>query len=294
MNDINNNKILSCAEINQSDIVDYLSAIGYLPAKIQGNNYWYLSPFRDEKTASFKVNRKLNRWWDFGTGQGKTLVDFGILFHNCTIKELMVRLSEHSFEPTNVPPKLITTEQITDCAIYNIKIFPIGSSALIRYLQERRIPLSVAHLYCGQANYSVKQREYTAISFKNIAGGYELRNKYFKGSNSPKAISFINNQNSKELCVFEGFFDFLTYCVIFYNSSAELPDFLILNSLSFFSSSITRMIKYKKVNLFLDNDVSGKKCTQKVLQLSDAFIDQSALYEGHTDLNSWLCGAKNI
>ncbi len=52
------------------DMVEYLQKLGYQPQKIRNNDYWYLSPLRDEKTASFKVNRKLNAWYDFGLGQG--------------------------------------------------------------------------------------------------------------------------------------------------------------------------------------------------------------------------------
>ena len=38
------------------DIVDYLSEAGHLPQKVSGNHYWYYSPFRNERTPSFKVN----------------------------------------------------------------------------------------------------------------------------------------------------------------------------------------------------------------------------------------------
>ncbi|MDQ6845614.1 MAG: CHC2 zinc finger domain-containing protein [Bacteroidota bacterium] len=69
-----NNK-LNCVAANRIDLVDYLSNLGYRPQKIKNNDYWYLSPLRNEKTASFKVNRKLNVWFDFGEGNGGDLVD---------------------------------------------------------------------------------------------------------------------------------------------------------------------------------------------------------------------------
>ena len=59
-------------------MVDYLEKLGYMPQKIRGNDYWYLSPFRQEKEPSFKVNRKLNAWYDHGTGRGGNIVDFGM------------------------------------------------------------------------------------------------------------------------------------------------------------------------------------------------------------------------
>ncbi len=52
-------------------------------------------PLREEKTPSFKVNRKLNRWYDHGLGKGSNLVDFGILYNKCTIGEFMQKLSSN-------------------------------------------------------------------------------------------------------------------------------------------------------------------------------------------------------
>jgi DNA primase len=69
----------SCTEARQMDIVSYLSTLGYEPAKIRNFDYWYLSPLRSEKTPSFKVNRKLNLWYDHGIGKGGNVIDFAIL-----------------------------------------------------------------------------------------------------------------------------------------------------------------------------------------------------------------------
>lgn len=49
---------IMCEQANQMDVVDYLEKLDHIPKKIRNNDYWYLSPLRDEKTPSFKVNRK--------------------------------------------------------------------------------------------------------------------------------------------------------------------------------------------------------------------------------------------
>ena len=61
---------LSIDEARQIDMVEYLSKLGHSPSKIKNFDYWYLSPLREEKTPSFKVNRKLNCWYDHGIGKG--------------------------------------------------------------------------------------------------------------------------------------------------------------------------------------------------------------------------------
>jgi DNA primase len=71
-----------CKTAKELPIIDYLEQCGIQPQRIKGNNYWYLSPLREEQTASFKVNTKLNAWMDFGEGIGGNLID---LAYVCTI-----------------------------------------------------------------------------------------------------------------------------------------------------------------------------------------------------------------
>ena len=84
------NNLPTVEEVKNTDMVDYLSSLGFKPAKVTRNDYWYISPFREETTPSFKVNRNINRWYDFGEGKGGNIVDFGVLYHNCSVKELLI------------------------------------------------------------------------------------------------------------------------------------------------------------------------------------------------------------
>src|SRR5829696_1689253 len=104
-------RMILCAQANGFDLVDYLLQLGYKPQKIRGDDWWYLSPLRQEKMPSFKVDRKLNLWYDHGIGKGGNLVDFGVLFFRCSVKEFLQKLTERpgqnfSFHPpvSSVPP----------------------------------------------------------------------------------------------------------------------------------------------------------------------------------------------
>ena len=44
---------------------DFLESLGHSPVRRKGNVLWYLSPLREERTASFKVDTGLNSWYDF-------------------------------------------------------------------------------------------------------------------------------------------------------------------------------------------------------------------------------------
>ena len=76
---------MNCEQANQIDLVDYLQALGFNPQKIRREDYWYLSPFRKENEASFKVNKHKNIWYDHGLGKGGSLIDFAMEFYHCNV-----------------------------------------------------------------------------------------------------------------------------------------------------------------------------------------------------------------
>ena len=164
--------------------------------KIRNNDYWYLSPLREEKEASFKVNRKLNVWYDHGLGQGGNIIDFGILYHHCSFKEAMEKLQEiFSFHPQipTVQQHYSGTQNGRDNALEPaIKVIaakPITHPVLCRYLESRKIPLEIAEKYCKEIDFELHNKKYFAIGFENNSGGFELRNEHFKGSSSPKNVT---------------------------------------------------------------------------------------------------------
>src|SRR5690348_1683909 len=93
-------KQLSCEQAKQIDIVDYLSSLNHHPQRVHHQDYWYLSPLREERTASFKVNRTLNVWFDFGIGKGGDIVDFSTLYYNCTVSEALLKLLDFHNQPS--------------------------------------------------------------------------------------------------------------------------------------------------------------------------------------------------
>lgn len=278
---------ISCEQARELDMVDYLSGLGYEPARIRGNQYWYLSPLRAEKTPSFKINRKLNRWFDFGLGEGGNLIDFAIAYHSCTVGEFLALLEGGIpfHRPLKTPNPII--EEDPNGSIEIVEVKSLYHPALLDYLQLRRIPVTIADRHCREVHYKVREKAYFAIGFANDSGGWELRNPYFKGGNSPKDISTLIN-GAGELAVLEGYMDFLSLVAIMGWQESYPSDFLILNSLSFFERSLPLMEQYPKVRLYLDNDASGQHCSRIALARSDRFTDESGLYQNHEDLNDWL------
>ena len=279
-------KVLTCEQAKEMDMVDYLSSIGFNPIKIKNADHWYLSPLRDEKTASFKVNRELNCWYDHGSGQGGNLVDFGIRYHNCSVKNFLEKLDDLSF-PRQSSKIIVSEKKQPDQLIKIVSERNIFSLPLLRYIKQRRIGEDIAGKYCREVIFELYNKRYTAIGFRNNEGGFELRNQWFKGSSSPKAVtSFFND--AKELSVFEGFFNFLSYQTIHQNQGLVTSDFLILNSIAFFEKSRPFMEQHNTIRLYLDRDKTGQNCTQRAMESCKKYRDESSLYKGYNDLNEWM------
>lgn len=289
MND--NKNRLSLEEIRDFDLVNYLASLGHQPEHIkkQGTDYWYLSPLRTEGEASFKVNRQKNRWFDFGLGNGGNLIDFGILYFNCNVKEFIGRFRDGSSlqQPTDLP--FISHEGIDE---KDYKIIITGerklySYLLIQYLHDRCIPLSIANQFCREVNYELGGKSYYGIGLKNNAGGYEVRNAFFKCSSSPKDITTVGN-GSDEVHIFEGFFDFLSFKTIYRDDPLGTRDCLILNGAAMFERARPLLEKYTLKRLWLDRDTTGLAYTKYALSLNSGYRDESGLYGRHKDLNEWL------
>ena len=279
---------LSVEEARRTDMVDYLSKLGYEPAKVRGIDYWYLSPLREERTASFKINRKLNRWYDHGLGKGGNIIDFAILYNNCTVGEFLHQLSGNlSFQKPLLKHLDEQTESDAESKIKILQEKTLSSFSLLRYLHQRRLPIDLVERYCREVKYELNGKEYFGIGFKNNSGGYEIRNPYFKASISPKDISTFNN-GAKEATVFEGFTDFISFMAIHKNQHQISSDFVILNSVSLFEKARPFMEEHECIRLYLDRDTTGQNYSRYALSLSNKYKDESRLYKNHNDLNDWL------
>ncbi len=278
---------LTFSDAKKISIVDYLSSIGIEPAKIRGNNFWYNSPLRGEKDPSFKVNNKLNLWYDHGSGEGGTLIDLGARLNTCTASEFVNQLSNCNPLPSTFSLHRNKPKE-PENRLSILSIDELRNKELIEYLRGRGIDEDLAFQYCKQVSFEIANKNYLAVGFENKSGGFELRNNWFKGSSTPKDISFIDNDSNK-LYVVEGFMDFLSIEQLKSRTPAfgTEADFLILNSLSFIQRS-QDLLKSHETFLFLDNDQAGHTAKKNLHGCHIPFMDCSGFYSAHKDVNEYL------
>ena len=291
------NETFTCERARQIDLVEFLATLGHYPTKMHNNDFWYLSPLRNEKAPSFKINRKMNVWYDHGSGKGGNIIDFGKVYYGCTVGQLLKKLASEPLPTFSSQQQPAGEKEETEDPHQRIMITAereITDPALREYLGQRKIPLVIANRYCSEVDFELYGKKHTAIGFKNDRGGYELRNSYFKASTSPKDITTIRN-GAEKISVFEGFFDFLSFQTTLLSDRdlvRRLPklhgDFLILNSLSFLEKSRELMEKHDRIALYLDRDERGIQKTERALLWSEKYVDESIMYREFKDLNESL------
>ena len=279
---------LSCERARAFPIEKALAKLGHFPTRSTEKEAWFLSPFRPEDQASFKVSKELNRWYDHGAGRGGNVIDLVCIINGSSVKETLDWLENGQISFSFQQRPLIPEQNASGIRVRYAR--PIGHFALIRYLNSRKIPVSTAAKLCQEVHYILRGRNFFAIGLKNDSGGWELRNKYYKNSSSPKDFTHIKNGNNS-LIVTEGMFDMLSLLERDKNLM-EKNDLLILNSLAFVEKIPGLFEGYETVQLFLDNDKAGKRVVEILLEQSPKCRDMSNLYKDFKDVNAWWMSEK--
>lgn len=80
--------------IKSVDIVEYISQ--FVELEERNEEFWGLSPFRDEKTPSFSVRRSNGSFYDFSSGIGGNVFTFIKYYNRCTAREAVEILKKYT------------------------------------------------------------------------------------------------------------------------------------------------------------------------------------------------------
>ena len=274
-------------DIKQVSIVDYLAQAGFEAKLTKGVNYWYCSPLRSELTPSFKVNAERNQWYDFATGDHGDIIDLVCALQHCSTVEAMRRLA--TLKGVRLAPSFpfggITPVSLQRSSMELIAVRAVKHPKLLLYLSERGLQPSDVSPFLSEVYYRVSEKCFFALGFPNYAGGWELRNPYFKGCFAPKAISTIKGTDSHKLQLFEGFMDFLSWRKLHPEGQA---DSIILNSLTLLPKLIPSLHPYPIIESLLDNDEAGDRATKQLIDAGLPVKDIRACYAPYKDINEYL------
>lgn len=277
---------MNCTEANKIPCTHILTHHYNQAGEVRRNDVWFKAPNREETKPSLKINRLENVWYDFGSGKGGRAIDLVCYLSGVSVAGALLILS--GIAPAPVEYFSFDEQNSANSSIEIKHIQPLQNKALIQYVESRNISAKVAGKYLGEAYYRTNKKNYFALAFKNDKGGFELRNKYFKGGSSPKAITTIPGiTNSVNL--FEGFMDFLS-ALTYFNSPHAKNTSIILNSLNNINDRfLADLSKFTRINLYLDNDQAGQGASRRIIKLYPDSINQAeTIFPNYKDFNGLL------
>jgi hypothetical protein len=307
---------MNIAQAKQIPLETILRHLGAIESKANADRseIWYLSPLRDEKTASFKIDALKNVWYDHGAGIGGDIIKLVTERQQMTISEALKWIkSTVGQSPPQIPAQRTTTQpkpkeqapaQPDDILL--VKEKELTTRALLDYAQRRGIDRDLVAKHCQEIHYKspkVRANLY-GIGFKNDAGGHEVRAAIgdFKSVIGHKDITTIYpKKEAVTLDVFEGYFDYLTRLQM--GGIAEDQAFIVLNTASLAKRGIDqvkndpRLQGVQLVRTWFDNDQRGEEITHEyalALHEGREVGDMRENYKGPDrdgnickDLNKW-------
>ena len=277
-------------------IKDYLRSKGIYPTKEYSGYGMYKSPYREERTASLKVDYNKNLWHDFGSEEGGSIIDLVMKMQNCSFIQAIDILKNYdnkgiseSNENSFCFHRDTTSLKNDKPGITLINVKPLEHPKLLAFLDSRKVNLSIAKTYCKEVHYQIRGRNYYAVGFVNDQGGYALRNPYFKNCVAPNHITTFD-RDADTVDLFEGFIDYLSLLTM--QPEQEKNSAVVLNSVNNLEKSLQFLSKHKQINAFLDNDNAGKRVVEKLQQLQLPINDYSKSYSQYKDLNDYLRAEK--
>ena len=272
---------MNCSEAKNISIKAVLESFSFFPSKENSRTAFYFALDREEKTPSLSVDFIKNTAFDFGTGKSYDSISIVQAVKKCSVSDALKYLEQFNFSFQKQNLKLENLPKGYEI----IDVKEIQHPALIHYLKSRNV--EDLKKWVEEIHYRMNDKNYFGIGFKNDSGGYEIRNAYSKICLDKKDITSIKN-DSKDVRIFEGFFDFLSFKKVENYLEKETSDYIILNSVSMIHKIKNEIGNYKNIELYFDNDEAGTRAVEIIKNDLKNAEDCRVLYSDFKDLNDWL------
>ena len=213
---------MNCSEAKNISIRAVLESFSLFPSNENSRTAFYLAIDREEKTPSLSVDFSKNTAFDFGTGKSYDSISIVQTMKKCSVSDALKYLEQFNFSFQEQNLKLENLPKGYEI----IDVKKIQHPALLDYLKNRYV--EDQKKWVEEMHYRMNDKNHFGIAFKNDSCGYEIRNSYSKICLGKKDITSIKN-DSKDVRVFEGFFDFLSFKKVENYLQKETSEYIILN-----------------------------------------------------------------
>jgi len=278
-------------------IIDYLAYLGFFPISQIEDNFWYYSPFKPgSKTPTFRVNRKLNRWFDIFNGMELegTILHFGTQYHKCSLNDFLEKLNSLSLYLRNGADGANLVERTKKkIELQIVSVDKITSPELIQFLKAKNIILELANKYLYEIELKLAEthNKLCVLGLPNESEGFQLRALNFKGSTSSD-VSFIDN-DACSLVVIDDMLD----CLVAMQGNPGIPfptNWLVLNGQGMNAKVDEMMLLHDEVYLLLGNDNDTSGIRKRALTLASVnrikIVDLAPLDHNFNSISEWVFG----
>ncbi|OYD44272.1 hypothetical protein CHU00_17680 [Sphingobacterium cellulitidis] len=298
---------MNCTIANtQISLLSILYKQGYKESYTRNNKgkiyYWFLSPFREERTASFVVNINDNRFKDWGgSGDSGTVVDYVVKYYKCDVQNALSLLGSFDLPSSFIKQKNDHYQSSDKAQSDNYEILAVKTiehSNLIKYLKRRKFQEPYWKYLC-EVHFKLNNKIYYAVGFGNESQGYELSWEYWSKAKQSfvrnkmclvaKDITHIKN-DADSVVILESWSDYLSLLTLF-PKMEFLNDFIIMNSVSTKDKVFERLYKgiYKTIYCGTDNDPAGNQVLEYLTaKYRDQIIPLNGFYKDYKDIADYL------
>lgn len=182
------------------------------------------------------------------------------------------------------------------CSLRLKKVSELKHLGLLNYIKSKCIRVDVAKRFLCELKLFNKEtgNTFSAIGFKNEEGGYEVRNKFYRGYLAPLDISFIRGALPKPdtIHLFENIVDYMSI-VSLQNGKPFEADAIILNSICCLSLAIPyiKNYGYKTAFTWMKNNNEGLEITESLLVFFKSqniiLFTMNKLYRRYASPSDW-------
>lgn len=288
---------------NTIPISEILGKLDLQPLRTEAHLVRYPSPLDRKRQSILSVNTLTNRWFDAQHPDG-TVMDFVGHYlksrrEECTQADALRWLKNMMASGPDQLPDFISTDGLADnwpfLELRHKKT--IQYEGLIHYLERQGISLALARQYLKEIHARNRQtgKNFIALGFQTIDGGFALKTAYLERHMGPPAISFIRGTTPKPNAIhlFKNVMDYLS-AISQLNGHAFKGDTIVLNSMSCLSQIIPyiKNYGYQTAYTWMDNDETGEQVTAALsafLKTQDKLTHQrmNTRYAPHKNVSAW-------
>lgn len=277
---------MDISELKAIPIAEFLQRLGHTPTAKRGHEWTYFAPYRQEHKPSFRLNTEKNLFYDFGTGVGGDIFTLaGEIIGTSDFKQQAKYIADNADVQMPMVEHPVFRSIPDEPVFEDVEVRELTNRFLLGYLKSRGISEENAKAHCDEIGYYLHGKPYYAVGFPNISGGFEIRNKFFKGCIPPKDVSLVAG-NPAICCIYEGFIDCLSAIQL---GEQREETALVLNSVSNIHRAYRHLDSFATIRCYLDNDEAGRNALGKLRdRYGDRISDRSTLYAGYNDVNDYL------